>query len=121
MNMKLRNVSGVTIVALVFAVAISAEAKTKNAGVLALPYDASVAGSHLASGTYHVRWETHSPGVTVTFQQGKKVVATAEAKTVDRGTKFVNGSVVYTKNADGSRAIHEIRFAGSSEAIVFKE
>ena len=119
--MKLRQILGVTIVTLAFAVAVSAEAKAKNSANLALYRDATLAGSHLAIGTYHVRWETHTPGVTVTFQQGNKVVATAEGKVVDRGTKYSNNTVIYLENADGSRGIQEIRFGGSSEVIVFKE
>ena len=78
--MKLRQILGVTIVTLAFAVAVSAEAKAKNSANLALYRDATLAGSHLAIGTYHVRWECSTPGVTVTFQQGNKVVATAEGK-----------------------------------------
>ncbi|MBZ5670309.1 MAG: hypothetical protein LAO04_11335 [Acidobacteriia bacterium] len=119
--MKLRQILGVTIVALAFTVAIGAEARAKNSANLALYHDASLAGSHLASGTYHVRWETHTPGVTVTFQQGNKVVATVEGKVVDRGTKYTNNAVIYLENADGSRGIQETRFGGSSEVIVFKE
>jgi hypothetical protein len=121
MEMKLRRILGVTIVALAFTVAIRAEAKAKNSGTVLLPYDASLAGSHLASGKYRVQWETHTPGVTVTFQQGNKVVATAEGKVVDRGTKYSNNAVIYLENADGSRGIQEIRFGGSSEVIVFKD
>jgi hypothetical protein len=121
MEMKLRNILGVTIVALAFTVAVSAEAKGKNSANLALFHDASLAGAHLTSGTYHVRWETHAPGVTVTFQQGNKVVATAEGKVVHRGKKYMNNTVIYLENADGSRGIQEIRFGGSSEVIVFKE
>jgi hypothetical protein len=121
MEMKLRRIWGVAIVALAFTVAIGAEAKAKNSANLALHYEASLASSHLASGTYHVRWETHSPGVTVTFQQGNKVVATAEGKVVDRGKKYMTNAVIYLENADGSRSIQEIRFGGSSEVFVFKE
>jgi len=119
--MKLRQILGVTIVALAFTVAIGAEAKAKNSANLELNHDALLAGSHLASGAYHVRWETHSPGVMVTFQQGNKVVATAEGKLVDRGKKYPNNAVIYLENANGSRGIQEIRFGGSSEVIVFKE
>jgi hypothetical protein len=121
MNMKLKTILGVTIVALTFAFAVSAVAKAKNSGGLLLYYDASVAGSHLPSGKYNLSWESHGPGVTVTFQQGKKVVATVEAKVVDRGAKSANNTVAYIEKADGSRGIQEIRFAGSSQAIVFNE
>jgi len=119
--MKLRNILGVTIVALAFTIAVSAGAKAKNSGNVLLAYDASLAGAHLASGIYNVQWETHTPGVKVTIQRGKEIVATAEGKVVDRGKKYANNSVLYNEKGDGSRAIREIRFAGSSEVIVFNE
>jgi len=117
--MKLRKSVGVTIVALALMIVESAGAKGKNSIEVLLPYDATLAGSHLANGRYRLQWETHSPGATVTFQQGSKVVATVEAKVVDRGAKFSTSAVIYDEKPDGSRTILEIRLKGSSEAIVF--
>jgi hypothetical protein len=39
----------------------------------------------------------------------------------DRGRRYESSEVVYKKNPNGSRVIQEIRFAGSSEVIVFNE
>jgi hypothetical protein len=119
--MKLRTIMGVAIVALAFAFAVSAEAKAKNSASLLFPHDASLAGSHVASGKYQVQWEKDGPEVKVTVQQGKEIVATAKGKVVDRGKKYTNNTVIYLENADGSRTIQEIRLAGSNEAIVFNE
>ena len=119
MNFKLR--LGVTVVAMVMLVAASAAAKSKDAKDLLLHYDATVAGSHLVSGSYSITWETHSPAATVSFLQKGKVVATAEGKVVDRGTKYPSNEVVFAATADGGRQVQEIRFRGSSEVIVFVE
>lgn len=118
--MRMRKILGVTIFTLaVFAA--GAEAKTRNSRNLLVPYDASLAGSHLASGRYEIQWETHSPKATVTFQQENKVVLTAEGKVVDRGVKYSNNQVIYDEKPGGSRLIQEVRFAGSSQVIVFNE
>ncbi len=119
--MKLRKIMGITIVALAFMIAAGAEAKSKNSANLLIPYEGSVAGSHLTSGRYHVEWQTHSPEATVTFVLQDKVVATVSGKVKDQGEKSTNNQVIYDEHADGSREIKEIRFAGSSEVIVFNE
>ena len=72
-------------------------------------------------GSYSITWETHSPAATVSFLQKGKVVATAEGKVVDRGTKYPSNEVVFAATADGGRQVQEIRFRGSSEVIVFVE
>jgi len=117
--MKANRILGVSIVGFALAFALTANAKGKNSQDLLVPYDGSVAGSHLASGRYHVQWLTHTPGATVTFQKGDKVVATAEGTVEDRGKKYSNNAVIYAEQSDGSRIIQEIRFKGSSEVIVF--
>ena len=119
--MNLRKTLSITIVAMTFVVAVSAAARTKDSRSVLIPHDATVAGSQLASGTYNVHWQTHSPEATVTFLRGSKVVATAEGKVVDRGTKYSANEVEYSLAADGSRIIQELRFQGSSEVIVFNQ
>jgi hypothetical protein len=106
-------------VAMVLLVAVSAAAKLKDSRDLLLHYDATVAGSHLASGDYAVTLETHTPSATVSFFQKGKMVVTAEGTVVDRGTKYQANQVVYGES-NGVREIQEIRFRGSSEVIVFK-
>jgi hypothetical protein len=39
----------------------------------------------------------------------------------DRGKRYGSSEVVCNENPNGSRVIQEIRFAGSSEVIVFNE
>jgi len=119
--MRLRKLMGVTMVALVFMATASAKAKAADSRNLLVPYDATVAGSHISSGTYKVKWEAHSPQATVTFSKGNKVVTTAEGKVVDRGQKYASNQVVYDQKDDGSRVIQELRFRGSTQVIVFED
>ena len=72
MEMKLGKTLSVTIVALAFFVAVGAAARSKDSRSMVLHYDATVAGSHLASGEYDITWETHSPEATVSFLQRKQ-------------------------------------------------
>ena len=119
-EMSLRKTFSVTIVAMALFAAASAAAKPKDSKNLLLRYDATVAGSHLASGDYNVTYQTHSPQATVTFYQKGKVVATADGKVVDHGRKFQANEVVYGLDGNGARQIQQIRFKGSSEVIEFE-
>lgn len=97
----------------------SSSALAKNARSLSLAYPVVVGGSQIAAGDYKVAWEQHSPEATVSFMRGKKVVATAQARWVERNLKYPRNSVIYSAGADGSRGIVEIRFAGMSQVMVF--
>jgi len=119
--MKLKKIVGAVIVPLALMTGVSASAKGKNSANVLLAYDATLSGTHLASGRYRLQWETHSPGATVTFQQGDKVAATVEGKVVERGTKYSMNEVIYDQKPDGSQTILEIRLKGSSKAIIFNE
>jgi hypothetical protein len=106
-------------IAMAIFVAVGANAKSKDSRSVLLRDDAAVAGSHLARGNYSVQWETNSPAATVSFLRDNKVVATAEGKVVDRGSRYGSNEVVYALAANGARVIQELRFKGSSEVIVF--
>lgn len=93
----------------------------KNSRTFKLNSPASLGGTQLSPGNYKVEWESHSPEATVTLRQGKSVVATVKGRWVERGAKYPADSVLYQTNADGSRSIMEIRFAGMSQALVFGE
>jgi len=118
--MSLKKTLSVSMIAMAFVLATSAAANAASRSMV-LPYAATLAGSNLASGSYDIKWETHSSAATVTFLHGNKVVATAEGKVVDRGTRYTTNAVVYGESADGSRLIQELRFRGSSEVIVLNQ
>jgi|SRR5579863_495700 len=92
---------------------------SKDSRKLTLTSTATISGTQVPAGQYSVRWVSHSPEATVTFEKGHNVVATAEGKWVDRHTPYEQNAVVLETNADGSRSIVELRFAGMSEALVF--
>jgi len=117
--MNLTKTLSLTLAAMAFFAVSGAAAKTKDARNIVLRSDATLAGTHLTSGNYTVQWQTHSPNATVSFLQDGKVVATAEGKVVDRGTKYEFNEVMFDETADGTRVIQELRFKGSSEAIEF--
>jgi len=119
--MNLRKTLSVMIVAMAVIVAASAAAKAKESAEVILDYNATVAGSQLASGKYNIQWQTHSPEATVSFLRRNKVVATVQGKVVDRGTRYSSNQVVYSETDNGARVIRELRFGGSSEVIVFTE
>jgi hypothetical protein len=119
-QMRLSKTLCTTIVAMAIFIAVSAAAKSKDYRTVLLHYDATVAGSHLASGDYNVQWENHNPAATISFLHGSKVVATVEGEVVDHGTKYRSNEVVYSAGANGARAIQEIRFRGLSEVIEFE-
>jgi hypothetical protein len=119
--MKIVKAVSLTISALAFIVAVGAAASPKDSKRVTLQHDATVAGSHLAGGDYSVQWQTHSPEATISFWQKGKVVATAEGKVVDRGTKPPANEVIYSESANGTHRIQELRFRGSSEVIVFNQ
>jgi hypothetical protein len=121
MEMSLRKVLSVSMVAIAFVVAGAAAAQAKDSKNIVLHYDVTIAGSHLSSGDYSVTWETHSPEATVSFLHGRKVVATAEGKVVNRGKTYSTNEVVYNVTPGGAHVIAEIRFRGSSEVIQFNE
>jgi hypothetical protein len=49
------------------------------------------------------------------------VVLSTEGKFEDRGKKYHTNTVVYDTGSDGNSTISEIRFAGSSEVLVFNQ
>ncbi len=117
--MKLTKSLSVTVLAIACFVAASAASTARDVKSVLLNFNVTVSGAQLASGKYNVKWQTHSPEVTVSFMRGNKVVATVAGKLVDRGTKFTADSILYDETANGGRTIREIRFKGSSEVIEF--
>ncbi len=108
-----------SILALVVVLTASASAFAANSGKFKLRYAAVLQDTHLDPGDYAIRWTDGSSATTVTVLKKNNVVATSEAKLVDRGAKSDRNAVIYSEGGDGKRMIHEIRFAGSSQVIVF--
>jgi len=119
--MMRRSYLGTSILVLALVLTASIPAFALNSKMLTLRYDMVLKGTHLPAGQYTVRWEGRSSTAAVTVSNEKGILATVEGQLVDRGTKFSRNAVVAHTSADGTRTITEIRFAGSSQVIVFNE
>lgn len=75
-----------------------------------------VNGTTLAPGEYKVTWEGSGGEVQVTFLQGKKVVATAQAKVQARDVAYENTALVTKQDGKGLDLV-EIRPQGRKEAL----
>ena len=65
---------------MLFALSLTAWAKTKDSAYVTLWQPVKLAGTQLAPGYYHVLWTGNSPNVTVTFLKDGKKMVTAPAK-----------------------------------------
>jgi hypothetical protein len=121
-SMNLRHFKRLVVaIGVVALVAASAFAKngTKNEKKLTINQTAALNGTSIPAGNYSVTWSADSGDPTVSFVKGKETVASAQAKWVDRSTKYDQNEVLYSNSNDGSKTIIEIRFAGMSRALVF--
>ena len=71
-----RDYLGTSILVLAFAMTASAAAFANNSHKLTLRHDVMLKATHLEPGEYTIRWDSHSPGATVTIAKKKNVVAT---------------------------------------------
>ena len=117
--MSLRSFARLAPVILVVVLA-AASAFAKDQRNITLKHPASVNGTAVPAGSYKVTWSAESGDPTVNFIKGKETVASAQAKWVDRNSKYDNDSVLYSTESDGSQKIIEIRFAGKSQVLVFE-
>ena len=119
--MAVRKYLGILAVSVVLVLAYGIPGFAKNSRNIAISHAVVVSGTTLPAGQYAIRWEAQSAQASVQFVKGKKVVASAQCKLEDRGKKYDSSTVIYATNPDGSNAISEIRFAGSSQVLVFSE
>lgn len=104
-------------IALGLALVTATGALAKSPRIL-FPYAATLNGQQVKAGYYVVAWEARSPEATMTLSQGRHVVATAQAKVVERSTPNQTDAVVYNTAPDGTKRIVEIQFAGSNKVLV---
>lgn len=119
--MKLRKILAVTFSTAFLLSAVSLQAARNKTQSVFVPYAGTVAGAHLKSGQYHVKFETDGTTAKLTFVLNRKVIATVEGKVVNHADEYSTNQVLYDTKPDGSRTITEIRFANPNQAIVFKE
>ena len=119
--MDIRKYLGTSILAAALLLASGIPGLAKNSRTVALARDAVLSGKTLPACDYVVQWEARSPQATVEFARRHKVVLSTEGKLEDRGKKYNSNTVVYGTASDGTTTISEIRFAGSSEVLVFNQ
>lgn len=106
---------------LTITVIAAAPAFGKSSHRVRLFTDEAIGATKLAAGEYLIRWETHSPQATVTFQAYGKVRGTLTGKVVEHEKKFKDDVVIDQPAADGSRQLMEIWLGGTNKSIVFGE
>jgi len=115
--MKFQNISKSLLLGLALVLATGAFAATANKGSVKLMDSVTVSGKQLPAGDYSVKWDGSGPNVEVNFLHGNQVVATTTAHLVDLNQKQDNDTAVVKNNADGSKALSEIRFSGKKFAL----
>jgi len=79
-----------------------------------------VAGTELKAGEYEVKWQSHSPEVTVEFRLQGRVVATVKGKIENLPKKSDYNSLRVGKDASGRDAIKALMFRDKSVSVVFE-
>ena len=76
-------------------------------------------GQPLPTGSYSLSWKPNgrTDEVEVAILDGKKVVASATARFVDRDARSDYDTIVYRRGVTGTHEIVEIRFAGKRQVI----
>jgi hypothetical protein len=124
-NMKLRDYLGISYLGAVLTVACAlpsfANGSNSHTRTINLTRDVVVAGTTLAAGKYTMRWEEHSPEAKVEFVRHNEVLASVAGRLEQRNKKYPQNEVVYNQAPNGSLSVNEIRFGGSSEALVFNQ
>ena len=98
---------------------VTASAMAKDRHNVTLRHGATISGTTVAPGEYKVTWSAESGDPTVNFIKGKESVASAQAKWVERNSKYDNDQVLYQNDGGAAPKILEIRFAGKSQVLVF--
>lgn len=97
--------------------AVSAFAGDTHKASLQTYNEVHLNGKALPAGEYQLKWEGNGPNLQLSILKNNKVVTTTEAHMVELAQKPSNNAAVTTANADGSRSLNEIRFAGKKYAF----
>jgi hypothetical protein len=110
----------VSVTFLILLAVVSIMAAEKGSGRFVVDRTLIAAGTEIKAGEYDVKWESHSPEVTVEFTpvgkpQGVKVQGKIEAV----NKKFDSNTLAIAKDASGRELIKELQFGGKKMKIVF--
>ena len=115
--MKLSTTSKIMLLSLALLLATSAFAGDTHKGSVQFFNPVQLNGKELAAGVYQVKWEGNGSNVEMSILRSGKVLATAPAQVVELNQKPGADAALINNNADGSRSITEIRFAGKKYAL----
>lgn len=96
-------------------------AYARTSGTYELTQSVSLAGAEVPPGVYKVRCREQTPKVTVSLWAGRRKVAAATGKWLERNTTYGSDAFICRTGESGSRAVVEMRFAGKSRALVLDE
>ena len=88
-----------------------------NKGPLQLNDPLTINGKQLAAGEYRLQWEGAGSSVELSILRGKTVVASVPARLVDLDRPAQADLTIVRMNADGSKALSEIRFGGKKYSL----
>ena len=88
-----------------------------NKGPLQLNDPLTINGKQLAAGEYRLQWEGTGSIVELSILRGKTVVASVPARLVDLDRPAQADLTIVRMNADGSKALSEIRFGGKKYSL----
>jgi hypothetical protein len=100
---------------------LATDAFAANKGTLHVSSPEIVAGERLAVGDYTVRWDDTGPNIQFRIMQRAKVLVSAPARIVALDSASTSDSVVVDVEADGSRRVSQIFFAGQKLALQIEE
>lgn len=103
------------------ALLLATNAFAANKGTLQVSSPEIVAGERLAAGYYTVRWDGTGPNIQFRIMQGGKVVVSAPATIVALDNASPTDSVVVKTDANGSRRVSLMCFAGQKLALQIEE
>lgn len=85
-----------------------------------LPPQLILNGASTPDGDCVIRWESYLPDVKVSFEQKNHPSVRARGRWMQRNPKYEQDATVYRRNRDGSRSLIELRFEGTTRALVFE-
>lgn len=115
--MKVSTTSKIMMLSLALLLATSAFAGDTHKGSVQFFNPVQLNGKQLAAGVYQVKWEGSGSNVEMSILQSGKVLATTPAQVIELNQKPNADAALINNNADGSRSISEIRFAGKKYAL----
>jgi hypothetical protein len=115
--MKFSTISKNSMLSLALLLATSAFAGDAHKGSVQFFNDVQLNGKQLPAGEYQVKWEGTGNNVEMSILRNNKVLATTPAQLVELSQKPNANAALINNNADGTRSISQIRFAGKKQAL----